>query len=455
MRVSLSFNLCLFIFSGPHVLRYLQKWSLILSLFIPLVSYASIDFAGIEKGVVTIYQVDINSNIVAQGTGFFIDSVTVITNFHVVFDKRQPDVLYSTKGVRIELHSGEIIYPTSLKYDSIRDIAVLHIENSQKQKCFLQISKRKPKVGDIVWTIGNPLGLTNTWSNGIVSSKRQSNAKDTIYQFTASISPGSSGGPVLNDVGQVIGISTFKLMNGENLNFFIDIAALAFAKSYFYFTLNDEEFQIGNTVSNYVSLAKAATSKHDYKLALLYLNEAVKIDTSNSDIYKAKAQNLIELNDFKSAAECIRRAEAHSGLYKVVDLELPNLWGMLHEKQGRFLDAAKDYLEWSRRISYYRDDSIEVYMQWGYLRAAYCYKEAEDYINARLYIEKVTEGEYMNFNFYHLRSSIYMYLSKDGDTTITKEMICSDLMKVKSMLENVSNFQDYQTVKEIFDEICK
>jgi hypothetical protein len=415
---------------------------------------AAIDFGKIEKSIVTIYQVDLSSNVVAQGTGFFIDSVTVVTNFHVVFDTKHSLGMHGTKGVRIELNSGEIVYPYHVAFDSIRDVAVLHLETKLKQKYFLPIAKKKPKVGDIVWTIGNPQGLSNSWSNGIVSSIRAVGESDTVFQFTAAISPGSSGGPVLNDVGQVVGISTFKVKDGENLNFFVEIAAAVKAKGYYLFWLKDEDFKKGNTVSNFIELAKAATDKGDYTVALNYLNEASKIDTSDSEIFKAKAENFLGLNDLRKAEETILKAEESNHFMKGLDFEISKLWGMLHEKQGRFKQAARDFLNWSENFSIYTKED-DVLLQWGYLKAANCFYEAEEYSKAKYYIGKVTDQNYMDFSFYKLRSIIYMRLAKDGDNTITQNMLCSDLMKVKNILETGSDFESYKKAKQIFDQICR
>jgi S1-C subfamily serine protease len=83
-------------------------------------------------------------------------------------------------------------------------------------------TERSPQiqVGDHVVAIGAPLGLENTVSEGIVSAVR--NAGGTrIFQTTASISPGSSGGPLLNDYGNVIGLTTAYMKDGQNLNFVI------------------------------------------------------------------------------------------------------------------------------------------------------------------------------------------------------------------------------------------
>jgi hypothetical protein len=76
------------------------------------------------------------------------------------------------------------------------------------------------RVGDHVVAIGAPLGLENTVSEGIVSALRDITGTHVI-QTTASISPGSSGGPLLNDYGRVIGLTTSTVRNGQNLNFVI------------------------------------------------------------------------------------------------------------------------------------------------------------------------------------------------------------------------------------------
>src|SRR5207253_1777785 len=80
------------------------------------------------------------------------------------------------------------------------------------------------QVGEEVVAIGNPLSLESTVSNGIVSGIRAvKEDSDKYLQITAPISPGSSGGPLFNTAGEVIGITTLHLKGGENLNFAIPI----------------------------------------------------------------------------------------------------------------------------------------------------------------------------------------------------------------------------------------
>lgn len=75
--------------------------------------------------------------------------------------------------------------------------------------------------------IGNPLGLESSVSEGIVSGIRRVSEDFELYQITAPLSPGNSGGPVLDAKGDVIGIATSTLENGQNLNFAVPISSIA------------------------------------------------------------------------------------------------------------------------------------------------------------------------------------------------------------------------------------
>ena len=79
---------------------------------------------------------------------------------------------------------------------------------------------KNPKVGEKVYTIGSPLGLENTFSSGEISQLRE----DNLIQINAPIDHGSSGGALINEYGEVIGITTAGIeSSGANLNFAVDI----------------------------------------------------------------------------------------------------------------------------------------------------------------------------------------------------------------------------------------
>jgi hypothetical protein len=103
--------------------------------------------------------------------------------------------------------------------DTERDLVVLKISRAHAPTLSLG-SSDDVQVGETVYAVGNPQGLEGTFSQGIVSSIREVGT-DKLLQITAPISPGSSGGPVLNGKGEVIGVSVATFRGGQNLNFAI------------------------------------------------------------------------------------------------------------------------------------------------------------------------------------------------------------------------------------------
>lgn len=152
----------------------------------------------------------IKGEVIGNGSGIMIGrDGYILTNNHVA----SGGCFYS---VRIE--DDEKIYETDeiIKYNSVLDLALIRI-----QRKLLPISvyhgSRELVRGQKVVAIGSPLGLFNSVSNGIISGFRSMDQVDMI-QFTAPTSPGSSGGAVLNMYGEIIGISTAGMENGQNLN---------------------------------------------------------------------------------------------------------------------------------------------------------------------------------------------------------------------------------------------
>jgi len=168
--------------------------------------------------VVSIVMSDKNGNPIAQGSGFIVSKDGVIvTNYHVIAE--------GTSAV-VKLPDGAFyLVDGVLEFDKARDIAVIKAHGEHFRTLTLGDSDHV-QVGQEVVAIGNPLSLESTVSNGIVSSVRSIDEKGGKYlQITAPISPGSSGGPLFNMAGQVIGVTTMYLKGGENLNFAIPINA--------------------------------------------------------------------------------------------------------------------------------------------------------------------------------------------------------------------------------------
>jgi S1-C subfamily serine protease len=139
-----------------------------------------------------------------QGSGFIIDKEGhILTNYHVISEARQ---------VEVTLHNLKKYRATVVGTDSLHDLAVIQIKASDLTPMVLGDS-RNLQVGQKVYAIGNPFGLSGTLTSGIVSSIRKvqepnGTTIDEAIQTDAAINPGNSGGPLLNRHGDVIGINT-------------------------------------------------------------------------------------------------------------------------------------------------------------------------------------------------------------------------------------------------------
>lgn len=148
------------------------------------------------------------------GSGFIIkpDGI-IVTNNHVVAD---------AKTMAVKLLSGEVYRKVYLiSADPIDDLAFLKIEAVDLPTIPLGNSN-DVQLGDEVLLIGAPQGLEQTVSNGLISGIRLDNGV-RVLQTSAAASPGSSGGPLLDRSGEAVGVMSFKVVNGENLNFTIPI----------------------------------------------------------------------------------------------------------------------------------------------------------------------------------------------------------------------------------------
>jgi len=153
---------------------------------------------------------------ISQGSGFFVSGNLIATNRHVV--------QCGVKG-SIKLSGQQSQRPiTSIYVDdgSPYDLALVNVEGPSVKP--LPLSKgQNITVGKTVYVAGNPRGLEGTFSNGIISGIRKD---ERVIQFTAPISPGSSGGPLINDSGEVIGVATAAVKDSQNLNFAVEISLL-------------------------------------------------------------------------------------------------------------------------------------------------------------------------------------------------------------------------------------
>ncbi len=178
-----------------------------------------------------------------QGSGFVYDfngRIVVLTNYHVV---------QGTTGLSVTFSDGHGYLATVLGTDPYSDLAVLSVNNAPASefKPVTIVSSAPLRVGEPVIAIGNPYGLVGSLTTGVVSATGRTITEDTaggyaianIIQTSTPINPGNSGGPLLNSVGNVVGITTAIVSDSQGLGFAIpsntilrEISALVTTGSY-------------------------------------------------------------------------------------------------------------------------------------------------------------------------------------------------------------------------------
>jgi S1-C subfamily serine protease len=146
------------------------------------------------------------------GSGFFINREgQIVTNKHVL---PNPD------GAEIKTINGNVYKVLKVIHeDAAADLVIASTDATSLESKPVSINAVLPVVGEKIIVIGSPLGLEQTVSDGIVSALRSNQQSIEFIQITAPVSPGNSGGPLLNMRGEVIGVATFQYSSGQNLNF--------------------------------------------------------------------------------------------------------------------------------------------------------------------------------------------------------------------------------------------
>ncbi|MBQ6066014.1 MAG: trypsin-like peptidase domain-containing protein [Clostridia bacterium] len=164
---------------------------------------------------ITAYQDD---GYYSTGTGFSINrDGWIVTNYHVI---------EGANSIIAESLAG-VYYPVDqvIAFDRGMDLAILKISHARS---YALLNKTTCATGDQIYTLGSSKGLTGSFSNGVIAEKNRELAgfPVTFIQISAPISQGNSGGPLLNEYGEVIGVNSRTYLEGQNLNFAIPVRYL-------------------------------------------------------------------------------------------------------------------------------------------------------------------------------------------------------------------------------------
>jgi len=175
----------------------------------------------VKPAVVAIATYDADGEPVMTGSGFFVRPGQVVTNLHVIRGAKRCEVK--------TLDGKGKVFPVAgtLAVDEEGDLALLSVNMPRERPRATEVAEGLPDEGETIFVIGNPLKLEGSVTDGIVSAVREVPNVGKIIQITAPISHGNSGSPVFNLKGQVIGVVTVKVTNGQNINLAISAGRLA------------------------------------------------------------------------------------------------------------------------------------------------------------------------------------------------------------------------------------
>ena len=172
----------------------------------------------VKPQVVAIATYDSQGEALMTGSGFFVRPGQVVTNLHVIRGAQRCEIK--------TLDGKGRVFPVTgmLAVDEEGDLVLLSVDMPPDRPRASELARALPDEGEQIVVIGNPLKLEGSVTDGIVSAVREVPNVGKIIQITAPISHGNSGSPVFNMKGQVVGVVTIKVTNGQNINLAIAVA---------------------------------------------------------------------------------------------------------------------------------------------------------------------------------------------------------------------------------------
>ena len=296
------------------------------------------------KATATLTAIDANGKQLLTASGIFISGDgQLVTNYHVIRDEKMRTIFAKLKtGAMYELKG---IVGISKKYD----LALLQFD--AKEVPYVTVNPHIcVEAGETVVTIGSPQGLGDTISEGVVSNpSRKSEGVDYI-QFTAPISPGSSGGGLFNQKGYIVGVTTMSLSGTavENLNFAVPVKYIEAATSG-----NDVEFT-SNSPEFFYSEGVIYSDREEYDKAEASFKNAISLDSEYKNAYTKLGDLYYDTRHYDQEMSILQEAAT---LFPN-DAEIQSSLGGAYEDKGRYDDAIAAY---ERAISIKPDDKDSLY----------------------------------------------------------------------------------------------
>jgi S1-C subfamily serine protease len=301
----------------------------------------------VKPAVVAVTTYDTNGEALMTGSGFFVSPGRVVTNLHVVRGAVRADIKTLDGKGRVYQVTG------ALALDEEGDLALLAVDMPPDRGRVTELASSLPDEGEPIFVIGNPLKLEGSVSDGIVAAVREVPNLGRIIQITAPISHGNSGSPVFNLHGQVLGVVTIKVTNGQNINLAIAAARIAQLKAEKLRPLNEISSKKTELAETLYRTGLDSLWLGNYDNAVGYFENAV-----NKNPKRAEAWVQVGYCKVKQGknAEAIRAYQQALQL-KPDDSEIHNKLGDAYYYAGRLREAIESYTEAARL----RPDDAETY----------------------------------------------------------------------------------------------
>ena len=308
----------------------------------------------VKPAVVLIQTFDKDNKPLGQGSGFFVDNKGhIVTNHHVI-EGAYRAVVKTSSGME---------YPVEgvIAKNADADIVKLVVKMPDANTPFLNLSEIVPSEGQDIVVIGNPLGLESTVSSGIVSAVRDIPAFGKILQITAPISPGSSGSPVINNKGEVIGIATLIVTKGQNLNFAITSDKIIALKETSQTPLFSELTADSNDTQLFYNKGLKESWQGNWFAAITFFQKATEKNPQDFNAWLQMGfcyHSLGRLQDaIESYKQVIRIKPDHTIAY--------NNLGYAYQMLGRYQDAVEAYKQAIRINPDYADAHYNLGIAYG------------------------------------------------------------------------------------------
>ena len=302
----------------------------------------------VKPAVVAIATYDASGEALMTGSGFFLRPGQVVTNLHVIRGAARAEIK--------TLDGKGKVYPVNgtVAVDEEGDLALLSVEMPNSPARSTELATELPDEGEPIFVIGNPLKLEGSVSDGIVSAVREVPNSYRIIQITAPISHGNSGSPVFNLRGQVLGVVTVKVTNGQNINLAIAAARVGELRAGTLRPLSEiSQKPKGDLAETAYRSGLESLWLGNYDNAVGYFENAVNKNPKRADAWVKVGYCKVKQGKNQEAI----RAYLEALQLKPNDADIHNKLGDAYYYAGRMREAIESYTE-SARL---RPDSAETF----------------------------------------------------------------------------------------------